>query len=202
MEKNIQPRVISVLERAKQEVGGFLPEPNKEEGARALRKYTAAIEGNFIAWMGVATLCAKSVQGRYAASENLWVEVKDDHAGMLRNFARCAQCEPSLPDYQAVSVEVESIRKMVSRLSGLECLALMAVLENTSGVFVPWLEKVAAELGSTDLKYTKIHGEADIDHADQFAWALSHEIELHENADFTLDNAVKTTLQFLKRIFV
>lgn len=198
----MRSEVVSILEVAKQEVGGFLPESNKDNEAFILKKYVAAIEGNFIAWMGTAVLCTRSVQGKYAASENLWVEVKEDHAGMLRAFARAANCEPDLSAYQAVSSEVASIRRMVSRLSGLECLTLMAVLENTSSVFVPWFEKIAVELGSTDVTYTKIHGDADIEHANQFSWALSNEMEHYENAELVMQQAANTTVQFLRGIFV
>lgn len=202
MKQEILPEVISLLEAAKQEASGFLPNPNKDNGAFVLQKYVAAIEGNFIAWMGTAAVCARSVQGKYATSENLWVEVKDDHAGMLRAFAQAAHCEPDLSAYQAVSSEVASIRQMVSRLSGLECLTLMAVLENTSSVFVPWFEKVAVELGSTDVTYTKVHGDADIEHANQFAWALSHEMEHYDSAEAVVQQATNTTVHFLRQIFV
>ena len=64
---------------------------------------------------------------------------------------------------------------MVGEMSGLKNLTLMAVLENTSVEFIPFLEKLATQLGSSNTVYTKIHGEADAAHAQQFAWALDHE---------------------------
>ncbi len=203
MEKEPKAFVKNSLAQACEKVSDFLPTQSlaKEQKAKILRKYIAAIEGNFVSWMGAATICARSVQGRYAASENLWVEIKDDHAGMLRDFAKSAQCEPGIEDYQAASGAVMSMRGLVARLSGLECLTLMAVLEKTSAVFIPWLEDAAKELGSTNFRYTMVHGEADIGHADQFAWAVSHEMELYENAEEKINTSVQVTVEFLRNIF-
>lgn len=81
------------LHNARTEVAAFLPKQalSDVQARDVLQRYTAAIEGNFVAWMGAAVITARSVQGRYAASENLWVEMKNDHAGMLRKFvAACA----------------------------------------------------------------------------------------------------------------
>jgi hypothetical protein len=203
MKAKIGDLVKDALDQACQEVRSFLPPAtlDKEGKAKILKKYVAAIEGNFVAWMGAAAICTRSVQGRYAASENLWVEMKDDHAGMLRDFATSARCEPGVEDYQAVSEPVARIRALVARLSGLECLVLMAVLENASGVFIPWLESAAKELGSTNLRYTQVHGEADIAHADQFAWAVTHEMELYENPEKLVEASVQVTTDLLKGIF-
>ncbi len=194
--------VKDTLHKASQEVGAALPQKSDlESKRRILKQYVAAIEGNFVSWMGTAAICARSIQGRYAASENLWVEMRDDHAGMLRTFAKSAGCEPSTEDYQAVEDAVLNIRHLVSRLSGLECLTLMATLEHTSAAFIPWLESIAKELGSDNLKYTVIHGEADIAHADQFAWAVSHEMTLHDNGEAIVKETIDKTVEFLKAIF-
>ena len=179
----------------------FSPSYTDEEARTIIRRYTAVIEGNFMAWMGAAALTARSIQGRYAAEENLWVELKDDHAGMLRAFAQAANANPGSNDYAAINDVVSSMRKMVSEMSGLKNLALMAVLENTSATFIPVLEKLAVQLGSTNLVYTKIHGEADVAHADQFTWALEHEIAHHPEAEKQINEAVALSTDFLKKIF-
>lgn len=203
MKDKINPFVRESLNRTCQEVRSFLPPDSldKETKRKILRKYVAAIEGNFVSWMGAAAISARSVQGRYAASENLWVEMRDDHAGMLRDFARSAHCEPELEDYQAISMAVGDIRGLVAELSGLGCLMLMAVLESASGVFIPWLENTAKELGSTNLRYTQVHGEADIDHADQFAWAVTHEMAFYEDPEKILQESARNTTCLLKVIF-
>lgn len=196
--------IKSSLLRAKNEVAAFLPkgELSNEQAKEIIRRYTAAIEGNFVAWMGVTVITVRSIQGRYAASENLWVEMKDDHAGMLRRFAKSAGAEPLTADYQAVAPAVESVRKMVGEMSGLKNLTLMAVLENTSAEFIPWLEKMAIQLGTTDLTYTKVHGEADVMHADQFTWAVEHEMAHHDSAERIVEEAIEKSVQFVKAIFV
>ncbi len=191
------------LSHVKNQVFPLLPkgEISDDQARLIICRYIAAIEGNFVSWMGATAITARSVQGRYAASENLWVEMKDDHAGMLRAFARGAGAEPRTEDYQAVAVAVQSIRAMVGEMSGLKNLTLMAVLENTSAEFIPMIEKFAVQLGTHDLTYAKIHGEADAAHADQFAWALEHEMFHHEAAEKVVNDAIGVTVEFLKTIF-
>ena len=191
------------IKKAGERVRLLLPKEavSKEEATLIIRRYTAAIEGNFVSWMGTAAITARSVQGRYADSENLGVEMKDNHAGMLRTFAKAAGAEPEKADYQFVDSAVESIRTMVAKMSGLKNLTLMAVLENTSAEFIPLLEKLAQQLGSTNLTYTKIHGEADIAHADQFVWAVEHESVHYTDADKQIAIAVEAAIKFLEEVF-
>lgn len=197
-------QINDTISQARNLVESFLPKEDvSDERARLIiRRYVAAIEGNFVSWMGAAAITARSVQGRYAASENLWVEMKDDHAGMLRAFARGAGAEPLAEDHQSMAVAIQSVRTMVGEMSGLRNLALMAVLENTSAAFVPLLETLAVQLGAPDLTYTKVHGEADIAHADQFAWALEHEMPHHEGAEKIVEDTIAASAEFMRAIFV
>lgn len=193
-----------LFEQARERIRVSLPanELTNEEALAFIRKYTAAIEGNFVAWMGAAAISARSVQGRYAASENLWVEMRDDHAGMLHAFARAANAEPTADDFASVAEAVASVRSMVAEMSGLKNLVLMAVLENTSAQFIPLLEKLAVQLGSTNLTYTKIHGEADVAHADQFLWAVEQEREHYGDADAAISSAIGVSVAFLEQVFL
>lgn len=191
------------FEDAKRQVQASLPkgEISSDQARKIIQKYTAAIEGNFVGWMGAAAISARSVEGRYAASENLWVEMKDNHASMLRSFATSANAEPDQESFAQVAREVESIRGMVSEMSGLKNLVLMAVLENTSAEFIPLLEKLAIACGSTNILYTKVHGEADILHANQFLWAVEHEKLHYENPEVIIEEAINTTVRFLLHLF-
>lgn len=191
------------LEKVRERVRLTLPtgDVTNEVASHILRRYTAAIESNFVAWMGAATITVRSVQGRYASQENLWVEMKDDHAGMLRKFAKNASAEPTTSDYTDVADAVANIRAMVGEMSGLKTLTLMAVLENTSVEFIPLLEKFAVQLGSSNTSYTKAHGEADAAHAQQFVWALEQEKAHYTDAESTIDAAIETTLSFLEHVF-
>jgi len=169
---------------------------------KTIKRYTAAIEGNFLAWMGGASISARSVVSKFAADENLWVEIRDDHPSMLRNFAKCAKAEPDAEDFQYVHDEVMKIRNLVGELSGVKNITLMAALENTSASFIPYLAELAKKLGCTDLTYTDVHGEADIEHANQFLEALSDEQKLgYQNAEKEIDDTLALTLGLLKKIF-
>lgn len=174
---------------------------SEESARKILGKYTAAIEGNFVNWMAAAAVSSRSVQSRFAAEENIYVEMKDDHPGMLRSFVKSAGAEPTTDHYLAVSEAVNSMRRLVGQMSGAENITLMAMLENSSGVFIPFLADLAKKLGSTNLLYTDVHGVADIKHADQFVWALTYEKEHYADFDLRMDKTSEAVLKFLKEVF-
>jgi hypothetical protein len=172
------------------------------EGARRIvARYTAAVEGNFVAWMGAAVVTARSLQGRYASAENLFVEIRDDHASMLHAFSATAQALPDKDHFVHIEHDVLAIRAMVSEMSGIKNLALMAALENLSAVFIPYLQSLAVICGSDNIAYTMIHGEADVKHADQFLWALAEECTHHNDPLPMVDDALTKTTKLLKTIF-
>jgi hypothetical protein len=194
----------SRIKELKQAVKSCLPDVKQlsdEQARTILQQYAAAIEPNFTYWMSAAFMSAKTQQGRYAAVENLEVEIRDDHRGMLRNFVTQVDALPDRSAYDAVRPSVYSLHELVSELNGTANLAIMAILENTSAVFIPFLEKVARRLGAKDLTYTKVHGEADIEHAEQFVWAINNELRKDSNYKTNLNLAVKKTEQLLKQIF-
>ncbi len=202
----IDPKLKKKLVYATNEVKNFLAPVNdisEDDARKIIKRYTAAIEGNFLSWMGGASISARSIVSRFAADENLWVELKDDHPSMLRNFAKCCQAEPDSQDFQHVHNEVMKIRNLVGELSGLKNITLMATLENTSVAFIPWLVELAKKLGCKDLTYTDVHGEADIEHADQFLEALTDEQSLgYDNSEKDIDLTINLTLKLLKKSFV
>lgn len=151
--------------------------------------------------MGATVITTRSVQARYASAENLWVEIKDDHAGMLHEFAKMANALPGEKDYTSVELAVSEVRSLVSGMSGLKNLTLMATLESTSAIFIPWLAEIAKRCGSKNFKYTDVHGVADIEHAEQFIWALEYEKMEYESADLEIKNTIDLTKKFLLSIF-
>jgi len=192
------------MEQAKAELRDRLKPVETVSVAEAkdiIGRYTAAVEGNFVPWMAAAAIYARSPQGEYAAKENLDVEIRDNHQGMLREFARHADAEPSLGHYQVVDEVVTSMRSLIGGGNGLQALTVMAMLENTSSVFIPYLAELAKKRGSTHLHYTDIHGEADSEHARQFIWAVEHEKQLHDIADLSISQAVYNTVRYLHAIF-
>jgi heme oxygenase-like protein len=102
----------------------------------------------------------------------------------------------------SVHDEVMKIRNLARELSGVKNIALMAVLESTSAAFIPYLADLAKRLGCNDLTYTDVHGEADIEHANQFLEALSDEKILgYQNPDKDIDDTITLTLNLLKKFF-
>ena len=152
---------------------------------------------------GGGTISARSVISKFAVDENLWVEIKDNHPGMLRKFAKNCNAEPNSEDFRYVENEVNAVREIVADLSGIKTITLMATLENTSTAFVPFLAQIGKKLGCKDFTYTDIHGEADIEHADQFLESLTDEQSLgYQNSSKEINNTIKTTLVLLRKIFV
>jgi len=174
---------------------------SEHDAKRTIAKYTAAIEGNFIPWMSAAVIHSRSLQAEYAAKENLEVELGDDHPGMLRQFSIDAHAEPTLDDYRSVQDAVKSIRNLSREGSGLVAITVIATLENTSAAFIPFLAGLAKKRGSKNLTYTDIHGGADIEHANQFIWALEYEKIHYQYPDPTIDQAIQSTCQFIYSIF-
>lgn len=194
----------SRIEELKRAVKKYLPSLNQlsDKQARSLlKRYAAAIEPNFTYWMSAAAVSAKTQQGRYAATENLEVEIQDDHRGMLRKFVTQVGALPDRSVYDTVRPAVDPIHELVSELNGTANLTIMAILENTSAVFIPFLERAAKKLGAKDFTYTKVHGEADIEHAQQFVWATKNELAKDPNHKTHFDRAAKKTERLLKQIF-
>ncbi len=163
---------------------GWLTEKDVRE---MIARYTAAIEGNFIPWLSATLISVKSREAKEATKINLEAELKEKHPLILREFARSADAEPSGRHYQAVARSVKDIWDIVGQLSGIHNVALMAVAENTSPAFIPYLEKLAKKRNSLNLEYTQIHGVADIQHAEDFTKALSAEMKYHERPYEALD---------------
>jgi len=165
--------------------------------------YAAAIEPNFIPWVAATTISARSLEARYAASENLRDEIEEDHQGMLRDFVTKARAQPTPNHFDEVQIYVQNMRRTFGSMDGLTNTALLAYLENTSAAFIPYLADLAKARGSTKYTYTDAHGVADIEHAKQFLWALGHEMEAgYSTPNETIRHATSSGLGFLRGIFV
>jgi len=188
---------------AQREIREYLPAESTltdAERRRILRRYAAAISGNFISWMAAAITCCRSVEGRYAAEENVRVEVAENHPGMLRNFVLGSGAVPAPDDYAYVDCYVTDVQREVSQMSGLFLTCLLGILENTSAEFIPWLAAISKSLGNQDFQYTDVHGLADVGHAEQFRWALEKESALYPNAESEIAQAISIAVKFLKGI--
>jgi hypothetical protein len=195
---------MDLFASATDEVRSTLKDPQKISVhlARAIiGRYTTAVAGHFTSWMGATAVSAKSELGRHAASENLEIEFKENHVALLFDFAGSAQALPNWDDHSHVRPVVMSVYDMVSDMSGLRNLALMATLESTSTVFIPWLEELAHKCNGRDFRYTQMHGVADIAHAEQFVRAVEAERPFYADADKQIKGGVAIAVDFLRLIF-
>ena len=165
---------------------------------KILTGYAAAIGPNFIPWVAAGTISARSLEARYAASENLKEEIGGDHQGMLDRFVASAKAKPTSQDYTRVQPAVTTMRDTVRCMNGLINITLLAYLENTSRAFIPFLAEMAKSRGCKDFEYTTAHGEADVEHAKQFLWALDHERGCgYPNVEGTIITAINRGRDFL-----
>lgn len=69
-------------------------------------------------------------------------------------------------------------------------------------VFIPDLEERAIELGSANLRYTEIHGIADIEHSEAFLKALELELTMgYENGEAKAFHVVDIALALVEKIY-
>ena len=204
--QQIDPELQKLFAQANVDILASLPDLRKinvEQARRILARYDAAIEGNFTSWMGVTIVSARSLAGRYAASENLTVEMRDDHPTMLRDFVRYASAIPTIEDQADVFNVLESYRQLFAQMRGLRNLSAMATLEGTSAVFIPWLGDLSKKCGGTSFKYIEVHGKADVVHAEQFLLAVAAEVDLYNPTEVLpeIRIGIGRTIQFLHFLF-
>ena len=173
--------------------------------------YTLAIEPNFIQWMRIAKSYVKSSEAVNALSINLQDEINQDHRKMLRDFAQGCGFNPGFENYslcfERAMPPVLRMWEMFAKGIGIRNLAAITILEYVSPVFIPYLEEMGKRLGCTDFTYTKIHGEADIEHSMSMRDSLMAEIAYWRNnkmgnpiASGDVDRAIDTTSAFLTKI--
>jgi Iron-containing redox enzyme len=192
--------IQEVIDRAQEQVRLALPaitDIPEEARRQILRRYAAAIAPNFVPWMAAAAVCSRSLEARFSAAENVYLEIKDDHPKLLRDFVSSCNCDPDRSDYIAVAPAVGAVKIEVSLMSGLFITSLMCLLENVSSDFVPWLEAIAYSLGGTDFRYTAVHGVADAEHAKQFKWALEKEAQQHEDSEREISRSIEIATSFI-----
>lgn len=201
IDQDIQERFDFEKQNLAQRLRGYRESLDGSQARDVLAIYAAVIEPNFIPWVAAASVSARSVQARYAASENLYEEVGENHQGMLHRFVADVNCSPSDRHFTYVAKPVQRMREVVSKMNGLTNTTILAYLENTSEVFIPVLAGIAEDLGANDFEYTDKHGVADIEHSKQFLWALGYERKLHRTPDAVIGEAIMDTQRFIWDIF-
>ena len=178
---------------------------NIVSGSRAsdrdvIARYTAIFSNNFINWLLFAFKLAKSQTAKDNLSENISCELKGDHPGMLRNFAISANSFPFPADFEYTAKVVMDVSNSQFRYGWLYAVVLLALLENTSLVFIPDLQVRAIRLGGTDMSYTTAHGEADVQHAMELKDAVISEV-LQDDTNLEIQQAVDSLVDIIKCIY-
>ncbi|GEM_PF-976842 len=198
-------QIEALFQTATTRLASSLPDINKvskEHAAAMIRRYGAGIYGNFIPWMTACLLSVKSSTAYNAVAENLQVETKDNHPGLLFDFIAQVSCHPQPEDYTTIAPLAQEIQTVVSDGNGLALTTLLGSMESTSAVFIPYLMKLAKMQQDTEFIYLTIHGEADIWHAEQFISAIKSEAsQNYPDPLTTITTMIDLNHRFFSRIF-
>ena len=174
LEVDLEAKVEDIIN----EVIESLPDPqglSSEERRGIVARYTSVLEGNFIYWMTATLLSVHAEEARPIILDNLHEEVRDSHPDMMRRFAIQAKAFPTSDDAMAVHENLTKMRLFMGRLSGVQSLLAMGFFEGFIQRFMPYLAKLAAAQGSTEMEYTDVHGVCDIAHTEGLFKALAAE---------------------------
>jgi len=171
-----------------------------------LAKYGTFVELlSFWSIMWFAYYRVKSEAGKEALIDNIICEGKDSHQMMLNTFLyncwaypdqRCQEImrEALVPSWGA-------LQRSCQQDSAFVHIVFLALAENTSLVFIPWLRKAAENVGCSDFTYTDVHWEADIKHAQLFEKALYEEKSFLAQSDSDLEVLVNIYFDLMRKIF-
>lgn len=192
--------IRSGIDSAVREIGAALPNVSNlsiEASRRVLSRYSASITPNFVFWMAGAMLFARSPDAQLILAENLRIEIRDDHPALLQAFTDSSGI--MLDEVNIVSTT--AFAGMCHRSDGLSLIAVIAVMESASAVFIPFLAELSRNCGGTDFRYTDIHGAADILHAEDCIRALQCEAMCYHDAESRMNIALGEVVRFWKAIF-
>ncbi len=174
------------------------------ESQRTIARYTAAIAGNFFAWLAIAGHFVRHERSRFVLLDNLRCEMRSNHRGMLLRFAEKCGALPGKDEYEHVAYHVGSVYNLLAEpsLAGLRGLALIATLEHLSLVFMRELTRMAEESGCTDFTYTQAHGAADVAHSIALIEAVRAEMgEGYQSAETVVAEASRLAEDLINQIF-
>jgi len=163
----LQHSLKHIIEDAnKRKASLFIPVDllSKEECRSIIARYQAAIEKNFHYWLSAALIAVQTEPSRHITQENLRIEIQDNHCQMLKEFAISARAKPDTSDFNAVSKAVKKIDKIVTQLSGFQCMALITIFESETFSY-PYLKELAVKSNASSFKYIEVHMLEDPHHA-------------------------------------
>jgi hypothetical protein len=175
------------------------------EQRNVFEKYVSVFHPHFIVWVAGMQNSCSSTTGKYAASDNIELELSEDHQKMLFNFMAQINIFPSNEQYKKLQLAIDTVNQVmaygIKHKAGAGPAMVIYLLEESSKQFIPWMEEVAIEHGITDRTYIEKHGEADQRHASLALEAVLVEDATHPDKDQQIDVAFNGIFQLLSIVF-
>lgn len=192
--------IQKLLECAAEEVRATLPSIDAvslSDARGMLEKYIDAILPNFVFWMTGAMIFARSSVAKNILERNLDAEISENHPELLRSFGVSAGVS-----FGRTSVQLHNgFSTMCAAKDGLSLVASVAAMEKTSLIFVPFLAQLSLKCGGTDLRYTQVHGAADVDHATECLRALVEETLHYDHSELLVQKSIQEVVRLWQTIF-
>lgn len=201
---NLDSLVRSEFSKARERVRLALKTSYEPDEARTIiARYTGAFAVNFTDWIGKTLPWTRHERAQFALKDNLRCEQSEDHVGILLEFAFYAKVEGDPSATQEIIKEIRNAFRS-TKTAALFGTALLATLEVMSVDFIPVLEDMGRDLGleADNLEYTRVHGAADVAHADALTEALIAEAGEHPYPELILTDGVELAVTLIEKIFV
>ncbi|HWC57953.1 MAG TPA: hypothetical protein VG621_03320 [Candidatus Paceibacterota bacterium] len=182
--------ITEQTEDLKQFITELLPDYNNGEPSdmlKVLLAYDMVVRTNFILWLMLTNGNVQTAEAKQVLEENIKCQIEENHPQLLLNvivpalqfLAVFYSIRDQYEDVDAVMLPIvaREIRFLTQKAASVKGLFLMALWENSSLVFIPWLNEISFHrLAISDGKYFLIHRETDIN-ATAFIEAASVEFE-------------------------
>ena len=165
-----------------------------------LRRFGAAMEGNFLQWLQAAETACLSGEAKAIVGSNVRTEVEEDHPGLLHALLERKNCLPDELDFRDVAEEVDAIDRQCESRDAISLLATAAVLESTAHIFLPTVDKICATSPSVS-PFVARHLDVDVVHAEEMRQALVSEWALHSDQVASLDLGASNAMRLFKAVF-
>lgn len=166
-----------------------LPNYNSVKPSDALKTllaYDMVFRPNFILWLMLMKGKERTAKGIEVVGDNLKCEIEENHPQLLLNtlvptlslFTDIGSTEQVYKDVDILMmpIMVNEVRSLTLSSASTDGFFIMAMLENASLTFIPWLKQIVEHrLPVGDVTYFNIHGEADKEHAVAFLDAANDE---------------------------
>lgn len=207
--------VPQIINGAKERIARKMPQVQNlsiPDMIAILAIYNAGVAVNFTDWIGKTMRRAQSKIGLKALGENLDCEMEDEHVEMLNHFSAQCGAMPGQNDYRYIAENARLIRALFRdrATAGLAGMTVLALLENTSEIFIPVLAAMGKRLDVKDFTYTDVHGAADVEHSQALAKALDEELHYYTlnrrdrqpSGEEIVERATALTVEFICNIFL